>query len=194
MSLKLITAPTELPLTLDEAKDHLRRTDTAMDAIIMRYIYHAVSMCDGAEGILNRALITQTWELKVDRFPWGPVDIPLPPLQSVSSVKYLDDQGVEQVLDTSVYDVFNAGSTTRRGYIKLAYDQTWPTTRAVDQAVTITFVAGYGDRNSIPEYIKTLLMFFVAESCGADKPVMPNTLMRNPAFDGLIQRARFPVI
>jgi uncharacterized phiE125 gp8 family phage protein len=96
----------------------------------------------------GRALITQTWRALYDSFPVVEVELPKPPLQSVSSVKYIDDDGVEQTLATTEYEVDTSGV---RGRVYLAYEGEWPIHRIEPNAVRIEFVAGYGDdRSDIP--------------------------------------------
>lgn len=186
--------PVELPLTLDEAKDHLRVTGTADDADIAAKLRSAVSQLDGAEGLLNRALITQTWAMKLDAFPHCGFDIPLPPLQSVTSISYVDGDGVTQTLATSVYRVLNAGAPMHKGRVELAYGQCWPTTRCQSQAVTVTFVAGYGARNDVPEHIRHLILIMVKEAYDHRTPVDAGAMMRSPAYEGLFNLARFPAV
>lgn len=57
----LVTAPTEAPVTLDEAKDHLRVTHSNEDALILGLIAAATGQLDGWRGQLGRAIMPQTW-------------------------------------------------------------------------------------------------------------------------------------
>lgn len=194
-SLKCTVAPAELPLTLDEVKTHLKVTGSADDADILLKIYAAVSQCDGNQGLLNRALVTQTWEMKIDGFPCGVIELPLPPLQSVSSIVYLDADGASQTLAADAYRVLNAGVPMRKGLVEPAYGQSWPTTRDVSQAVTVTFVAGYGARNAVPWHTRALLLFAIKELYDHRTPLTENSpLFKSPAYQGLFDLARFPVV
>lgn len=165
MSLLLITAPTELPLTLAQIKQHLRDEETVdQDATIMSYLRSALSHIDGASGWVGRAIVEQTWEVTFDCFPktWsGRIVIPLPPLRSITTIKYLDTAGVEQTLDSSKYRVLQAEHDVRSGIVEPAHGESWPATRDVGEAVTIRFVAGYGARNAVPAPIRTALMLHV---------------------------------
>lgn len=153
MSLTIKTAPAVEPITLTEAKAHLRRDDTADDTLITSLIEAVREHADGAAGWLGRAIITQTWTLKLDAFS-DQITIPLPPLQSVTSVKYIDTDGTEQTLASSVYQVVS-GEPAR---LVLAYGQSWPSTRTEPDAVRIEFVAGYGVAVAVPETIKAALL------------------------------------
>lgn len=138
MPLKLITAPAAEPVSLADAKAHLRVDHAADDDLIAALIAAAR---EDAEHRLGRALVMQTLEQVCDAFPAdGDIELPNPPLASVTSVKYLDSDGVEQTLSTSLYDV---DSDSAPGEIHRAYGVTWPSTRCVENAVRARYVAGY---------------------------------------------------
>lgn len=140
-AITLVTAPTVEPLSTAEAKAHLRVTGADEDTLIDGLIKAAREQ---AEAITKRALITQTWDLKLDCLS-SEIEIPKPRLQSVASVKYIDADGVEQTESASTYTVDTASEP---GRVYLAYNQTWPTPRVIPHAVTIRFVAGYGNMGS----------------------------------------------
>ena len=149
MTLERITAPASALLTLDEIKAHLRVDTANEDAYISSLALAADAHFDGYAGTLGRALITQTWELRLDAFPSAKVKLPLPPLQSVTSVKYIDTASVEQTVVTTVYQVVTGG--TSGGFIKLADGQSWPADlKNESDAVRIRFVAGYGAASDVP--------------------------------------------
>lgn len=155
MTVTLVTAPTSEPITRAEAKAHLRVDSTAEDTLIDNLIKAFRFSVDGKDGWLNRALITQTWKLYLDRFPLSsrtPVIVPLPPLQSVTHIKYYDADGTQQTWGASNYVVDSAAEP---GLIFPAYNVVWPTTRDMPNAVEIQFVAGYGASSTyIPEAIR----------------------------------------
>lgn len=135
--LTLKTPPTVEPLSVAEAKKHLNVTTFDDDAYITKLISLARF---NAESVLRRSLITQTWNLYLDGFD-SRITLPRPPLQTVSSVKYYDTDGNEQTLSSAVYTV---DTDAEPGQVYLAYDQSWPDVRAMDKAVNIEYVAGYG--------------------------------------------------
>lgn len=142
-ALALITPPAYLPVTLAEAKAHLRIDHSDEDALIRGLIGAATSHIQGRDGYTGQALVPQTWEYYLDQFPTDPlkaIAIPLPPLIAVESIKYLDADGAEQTLATSVYAVNTA---TEPGAVSLKQDQSWPDTRSAWDAVRIRFQAGY---------------------------------------------------
>lgn len=145
MALKLITAPAELPVTLAQAKQHLKATaSTSEDSLILANIHAAATH---AQGFLNRALVTQTWELSLDAFGCREIEIPKGQLQSVTSVKYIDEAGVEQTMSSSLYHV---DSRSDPGRIVLDDAASWPTTDCRPNAVVILFVCGYGLAGAVP--------------------------------------------
>lgn len=150
-SLSLVTPPAEEPITLSEAKAYARIDFSDDDTLIAGFIVAARQQC---ETITRRALITQTWDLILGEFPEREIEIPLPPLQSVTSITYLDDSGVSQTLATSVYKVDTANLP---GRITLKSGQSWPSTYDESAAVTIRFVAGYGNAAAVPDGIKSWL-------------------------------------
>src|SRR5690348_16556758 len=104
MSLRLIADPATEPVSLAEAKAHLRVTASDEDALISALI---IAAREAAEHELGRALITQTWEKTLDLFP-DAIELTNPPVQSVASVQYLDIDGVEQTLSSVSYTLDNA--------------------------------------------------------------------------------------
>ncbi len=154
MTLSLVTAPSTEPVSLDGAKLHLRVTSEDEDELIRGLIQQAR---DWVELYTGRALMTQTWDLKLDAFPCedGPVWLPKPPLVSVTHVKYYDTDGTLQTWATSNYVVdAPAGPHARVGKIDTAYLVDWPTTREMPNAVQVRFVCGYGVAGQVPAGLK----------------------------------------
>lgn len=144
MTLTLIHAPTARPLTLAELKVHLAVEHDDHDAMIDQLLDAAIGHFDGRDGWLGRALVEQTWELRLDDFP-PCIEVPLPPLLSVDSIEYLDASGDLQTLATAVYQVEPGGF--RKALIAPALNRSWPATYGVRGAVRVTFTAGYARAN-----------------------------------------------
>lgn len=137
-SYTLVTAPAEEPISRAQAKLHLRVDDgdTSQDAIIDALIVAARRWCEQYTG---RALVQQTWDLRLDRV-YGEIQIGKVPVQSVTSVSYIDTDGNTQTLSTTLYDVDVYSEPAR---ITKAFDEVWPDYRAVPNAWTVRFIAGY---------------------------------------------------
>lgn len=160
---RTVDAATE-PITLDEAKLHLRVTGADEDDLINNCI---VAARQHFEDATNRALINQTWVLTLDRWflrhevnrRW--LYLPKSPLSSVTSVYYVDENGDSTLWDSSNY---NVDTNSEPGRLELGYDKTWPVTRDQVNAITITYVAGYGSSASdVPQGIKSAILLLVAD-------------------------------
>jgi uncharacterized phiE125 gp8 family phage protein len=148
LRLKLKTAPAAEPVTLEEAKNHLR-VDTAEDNALISSLITAAR--DLAERATRRAFITQTWQMFFDSVT-AEFEIPKPPLKSVESIKVLDEDGNETTVDSSYYDVDKAENSP--GRVKLKSGCCWPTHRGFASFI-VEFKAGYGDSGSdVPELLK----------------------------------------
>lgn len=159
MAMKLITAPADLPVSVAEAKLHCRIDHADDDAFIEAAIGAAVSLLDGWRGILGRALMPQTWDLIFDRFPGGPIEIPLPPVASVENVNYVDpDTETETVLASTAFavDLVSPNAWVVPG------DAGWPATMDTINAVRVRFIAGYADAAAVPARIRLAIKLLVA--------------------------------
>lgn len=138
---RITVQPTAQAVPLADLKLHLRVTHDAEDALILAVLAAAVS--DG-EHLTNRQWLQATRVLTMDAFPAddGPVELPRPPLQSVTSVQYVDLDGVTQTMDATDYQLDNS-SGTMPAKLYPGYGMTWPETRDQFGAVTITYVCGW---------------------------------------------------
>lgn len=152
---EIVTAPAVEPVSSAEAKLHLRVDVSTDDALIATLIKAARRH---VENVTNSALISQTWDVYFEHFG-SLMELPLPPLQSVTSVKYLDTDGTQQTLSDSVYRVLDGP----RGRIELAYGQSWPSLYSVRQPITVRMVCGYGDAGTdVPESILAAMKMLIA--------------------------------
>lgn len=133
---KVITPATDEPITLEEAKAHLRVDSSDENAVITRAISGARHF---AEHYTGRAFARQTLEQAMPCFPDGEFNLELGPVDSITSIKYTDANGVEQTLDPADY-VLSTYGTART--VHPAYGVTWPDTRG-PLAVRVRYVTGY---------------------------------------------------
>ena len=187
--LKLITAPTAMPITLDEAKLHARVEASADDTLITALIAAAQ---EEAEHITGRALVTQTWEQVLDAFS-DSMELGLAPVTSISSIKYLDSTGAEQTLASTVYDLIDEAFPPR---VVLKTGQSWPATYSAADAVRIRFVAGYGSAGSdVPAAIRAWMQVRVASLYAQREAVIAGvSIAEIPGrfLDGLLDPYRIP--
>lgn len=175
-TLSVKTAPALEPVTAAEAKLWARITTSSDDAIITSLITAARMLC---ENITKKAFITTSLYLWLDEFPSdGIIEIPRPPLQSVTSVKYQDTSNVQQTLSASYYGVITA---SEYGKIQRAYNVSWPATLSYPGSVLIEYKAGYGDAAStVPEIIKTAIKVLVAHWYDSREPVLEGQMVKVP--------------
>lgn len=155
----LTTAAADEPITRAEAKRHLviDSADDTHDAWIDEAIGEAR---ERVEDLTARQLMPATWTLYLDSFP-AAIELPRPPLQSVTHIKYIDTDGNEQILDDSTYI---ADTNRTPGRIELAYGETWPATRAVSNAVEVCYVAGYASAALVPKRAKRAIKLLTAHA------------------------------
>ncbi len=160
----LVTAPAVEPLTLAEAKLYLRVDSTTENSLITGKI---VAARQWVETYTRRALITQTWDFRYRYFMdiREPLILPKAPLQSVTSITYLDEDGVSQTLASSNYTVRTlSGATAGRGYIELNDDVSLPSlyTDAI-APVVVRAVCGYGVAVDVPDGIKMAIYLMLGD-------------------------------
>lgn len=168
---KQTVAPTTEPVSLADAKLHLRVDTPDDDALIQNLIQSAREYIEMRTGL---ALMTQTWVLQLDRFPrtdrvelWpspgvplGAIILPRNPVQSVSSVVWVDQNASPTTVSPSTYTVDTTSNPSRIG---LTYNSSWPNLSSPGLAmmggVQVTFVAGFP--STVPSNLKTALDLLV---------------------------------
>jgi len=171
MRLALNTAPPAEPILIADVEEHSRLGAgyiAAMSQTDIANIYIS-AIRQRCEAITRRQLINATWDLLLDGFPYNrdPIEIPLPPLQSITNITYVDPNGNVQTLPSSTYRVICEGAQItpkcQPGMVFPVYGTTWPATLDDFETVTICFVAGYGaDGSKVPEGIKNWMLLNIA--------------------------------
>lgn len=191
-STRVVTRPASTPVTLQEAKDYLRVTDSADDALIQDLIEIAT---DKVENYIRRALITQTRQLVMDSFDTynngderfvrlgggvftgylqailgqgDRIELPFLPIQTVTFVDYFDRGNNRFTIDPNIYQLDGNG-----GRIYLNEGQIWVSADVrKTEGVLIEYVCGYGDAADVPTPIKQAIrqnvvaMYEYREGCG----------------------------
>lgn len=136
------SAPAGEPLSLDDAKAHLRVDGTSEDDLIGDLIAAARAHVESRTGT---RLVTQTVTIRTD--DWADLDrLPIGPVQSITSVSYVDTDGQTQTLSTDIYEARLEGLEPS---LVTKFMQTWPQSR-FGSLVTVTAVVGYGAAGSQP--------------------------------------------
>ena len=157
MSLSLDTPPAEEPVTLAEAKAHLKLDTSDDDALVTRMIAAARAR---AEWHTGRAFITQGWTLHLDCFPRdGAIEIPLPPLVAVTSLTVFARDDSASVIDPARYVVDAASAPAR---LVLRPETAPPADLRRTSAVALAFIAGYGDAAAVPAPVKEAILELIA--------------------------------
>lgn len=137
-------AATVLPMDLGYLSEKFLRVVNDDDDI--DYIEHCLrAATEMAEKKTGRALMPQTWEMQLDRFPpSGEIRVIRPPLISVLSLQYYDADNVSQELAVSpaLFRTIASGEITKARILPLL-DETFPDTYPRADAVTLSVRAGY---------------------------------------------------
>ena len=186
MNLKLITGPAAEPVRLDEAKAQLRITRSIADAYLPTLITAARELIEPVlrRSLITQTWQLNLDSFKTPiagqyydafrvpmppqaigatpfgsvSYPYSVIYLPRPPVQSVTTIQYLDTNNVQQTLDPSTYIVDAANEPAR---IMPPPGNVWPSTRAQINSVSITYVAGYGDATTVPARAKLAIMQLV---------------------------------
>jgi uncharacterized phiE125 gp8 family phage protein len=175
-------APTDLPMTVEHVSDQV--LNLADGGRSQRFIEGAIlAATEKFERATNRALVPQTWQQVMSRFPLGanPIVLARHPLISVVSLEYVDEDGVTQSLAVSpaTFITIPSGEFTPAKLTPL-YGEVWPVSRIQGDAVTVTFTCGYED-NLYPEVVLTGIGLLAGElykrrSLTTEAAVMPMPL------------------
>ena len=180
MALVLTSGPASEPVTLAEAKTHLRVDGSAEDTLIASLIITSRLHVEAALGL---ALVTQGWSYFLDAWPAGhQVSLPLRPVQSIAAVKlYAADESVTTLApDTYLLD----GAATPARLVRRA-NLTWPKPGRTASGIEIAFVAGYGNSAAfVPAPIRQAILLLVAHwhehrepvAIGAANASVPSTV------------------
>ena len=179
-----ITDATVEPVTLAEAKLHLRVDVADDDALITALITAARQR---AEFITQRSLISTTWELAQDGFA-DCLQLQYPRVIAVTALTYLDSLGTLQTLAPSEYIV---DATSEPGKVVLGYGKSWPSTYAVPNAVKVRYTAGYGaTAASVPLAIRQWMLIVIGSLYANREGAMSNALQSLAYVDRMLDEYR----
>lgn len=195
-SLRNIVPPAIEPITLGELKDHLKiDPDISEDDPLIELII--VGARQLAETQSSRSLITQTWDVNVDGLHsylagvYSSIEIPLSPVQSITSINYYDTGNALQTLDPTQYETDLAAV---RPIVRPAWNVSWPQTYQRQDAVTVRVVVGFGDAAAnVPAAIRLWMkaaaatMYTLRATADVDTRLI---YAANPFIDGLLDPYR----
>jgi uncharacterized phiE125 gp8 family phage protein len=166
-------APTQTPVSLDEAKAHLRVDHPDDDATVAAMIKAATS---AAEQFLRRSLCTQTLRLALREFPVGAIELPRPPVQAITAISYLGIAGglwatILNIDDGRIYEFDQHANA-----VVLLPNKSWPSTVTYRTSVTIDYVAGYASPAAIPDAIRQAILMTVGHFFANREDVVTGTI------------------
>lgn len=163
MTLLLVTGPLDEPVTLDEARAHLRLDATSEDGLLTALLTAART---SLEGETRRAFMTQSWRLILDEWPGATLTLPLAPVSAVTAVTINDVDDTREIA-ASLYETALEGDAPR-----LTRVATWPLPTRRVGGIAIDFTAGYGAAAAVPAPLKQAILLLAAHWFENREPVV----------------------
>ncbi len=189
-SLVVVTAPTVEPVTLADAKAHLRVTSNAEDALISARIKAARRWC---ERYCRRGFITQTVRLRMDEFPdeddGDVIFLPWGKVASVTSITYVDTGGTTQTMDAADY-ITDLDNVPAR--VSPAYGYLWPLAREQLGSINVTYVVG---ASTAEDDVKAALLLVLGDLYeNREASIIGASYVVNPAVEALLAPHRCDIL
>tara|TARA_R110002074_G_C12426503_1_gene656426 strand:- start:621 stop:1184 length:564 start_codon:yes stop_codon:yes gene_type:complete len=162
MTLMLMSGAASEPVTLDEARAHLR-LDTENEDMLLGAFLTAARVT--LEAQTRRAFVTQSWRLILDAWPEPAVTLPLAPVSAITSVT-MNDEGAPRVVSPALYDIALEGDAPR-----LAAKGGWPAPSRRVGGIHIDFTAGYGEASAVPAPLRQAILLLAAHWFEHREPV-----------------------
>lgn len=143
------------PLTLADAKNHLKLDDLAPDDALVTALI--VAARETVENYTLLKLMPQTVTEYFDEFT-DTLELSAAPLRAVSAVTYLDSNGQSQTLSEDIYKVQAYALLPR---ISRKAEKAWPTTRNEAQAITVTYTVGFDNADAVPAVLKSAMLLLI---------------------------------
>ena len=180
MALVLTSPPALEPVSVGEAKDHLRIDHSDEDALISSLILTSRLHIEAA---LSIALVNQTWTWKFDAWPnsGATVALPLRPVSAINSITVLDQDGAPTILDPGDYEL--DGNEVPPRLIRLTTQ--WLKPGKSHAGIEISLTAGFGaTAGDVPQPVRHALLLLVAHwyehrdpiEIGSEKMAIPKSV------------------
>lgn len=159
MNPRISVAAVIWPVTLEECKAQLNITVTDDDTYLTRLFKAATRL---AENVTGQTMLTTTWTFNRDAWPSTDVfELQFGPVKSITSIKYFDDDGVQQTWDSS-----NFRLSGERLVPRVQAVDGFPSAQARVDAVEVIYVAGETSEATFAttnEDIKSAILLFVGD-------------------------------
>jgi uncharacterized phiE125 gp8 family phage protein len=147
----------DLPVTLAEAKTHLRLLSDDLDTEVVALLEAATEYC---ESVCGRSLrVSQTLTQKYDGWPCSPVRFDRQPVTAITSVTYYDADDASQTVSSSNYRLL--ASSEAAALLEFDSDFTRPTLSDRADAVTVTYTAGYASIEAVPQRARQAIKLLI---------------------------------
>jgi len=191
MATKIITAPSFEPITVADVSEYLRLDDSPTDIALISALITASRQ--HLENYLNRFIAQQTVELALTGWK-DKIDLSSP-VQSITSIKYLDENGVEQTLNSTQYILDNYSEPAS---IYPAYNVTYPNLYDQENNVKIRYVVGFTsggspDTNPLPDPLKFAMMLIIGDLYSNREAGGERAYQVNPTVQNLLQFYRLNI-
>ena len=177
------TGPAVEPLTVAEAKLHLRVDISDDDAYIGTLITAAR---EWVENYLDRTLITTQLILRAAEFPTEELELARPPMVASGTatavvITYTLADTTTATLSTALYRV---DRTSTPGNVAPIINGTWPSDVIEDaNAVAVTYWAGYGPTSaSVPATIRHAMLMLIGHWYDRRSAVLTGTISKPIEF------------
>jgi uncharacterized phiE125 gp8 family phage protein len=145
----------DLTVSVEDARAHLVLDHREDDTLLAGYLRTALDWLTPPRGWIGRSLMRQTLRLDMPTWCLRPIELPAPPLVSVTSIKYFDADNAEQTLDPTCYLLDEDTLVWTRHFTEPAlYERPF--------AVRITYLAGFENAAAMPAAIKTGVLQLVS--------------------------------
>lgn len=152
MFLRRTVAATALAVSAADAKDHLRVTASDDDYLVSGILAAAI---DAVGEMSGRVLAQETWELSLASAT-GDVPLPKGPVIAVTGISYYDTSDVLQAATVADFYLFKDDD---KAVLRPKPGKSWPGTITRDDAIKITFTAGY---TAIPPALRSAVLLMLA--------------------------------
>ncbi len=179
----------QLPVTLEEAKAHLKITGDEEDELLRNYLTGAF---EWATESARRAIVEREYLVQRDDFPIGTWDLPLGRVASITSVKYIDADGVLQTFGGSPLPYEVDLDTDFAPRLRPKRNASWPSTGDFLSAAQVTLQGGWAQEN-IPFTVRSAILLKFAELEQARAPGDPESSAIATAAEMMLANWTLPI-